>query len=266
MRKTYFKHTGTSSNTKDRSCTSRYTNNKLKNPRLVDKVRQSIYETMAFVGLALGTCFIGQKAFSDNTNNRVLDKDIFNYSSYYNINNNNLTFLEPDTLPLKAQKDTSNFHVTYLSDYNYNNIIFNEFQNNRIYNKEVGDSLNINKSQDAKKSDKQDKSFKSHNKSNKKEKFSQRGIASHMGHSLHGRKQASGEKHNKNEFICAHRTLPFGSKLKVTNLKTGKSVIVRVTDRGPYSRGRIIDISLAAAKKLEIEKTGLTKVEITLVN
>ena len=117
------------------------------------------------------------------------------------------------------------------------------------------------------KTDNRDKEKKKKNKNNKSKhsNFVQHGIASHMGHSLHGRKQASGEAHNKNEMICAHKTLPFGTRIRVTNLKTGKSVIVRVTDRGPFGPGRIVDLSLAAAKKINIEKSGIAKVKIEII-
>ena len=101
---------------------------------------------------------------------------------------------------------------------------------------------------------------------NKHSNFVQHGIASHMGHSLHGRKQASGERHNKNELICAHKTLPFGTRIRVTNLKSGQSVIVRVTDRGPFGPGRIVDLSLAAARKIHIDKSGVAKVKQQSIN
>ena len=83
-----------------------------------------------------------------------------------------------------------------------------------------------------------------------------------MGHSLHGKKQTSGERHNKNDTICAHKSLPFGTLIRVTNIKTGQSVVVRVTDRGPFGPGRVVDLSLAAAKKISIEKSGICKVKV----
>lgn len=91
------------------------------------------------------------------------------------------------------------------------------------------------------------------------------GVASHMGHALNGRVQADGTKHNKNAMICAHKTLPFGTNIKVTNKSTGKSVIVKVTDRGPYIKGRVIDLSLAAAREIGMEKEGVAKVTFEII-
>lgn len=71
---------------------------------------------------------------------------------------------------------------------------------------------------------------------------------------------ASGERMNPAELTAAHRTLPFGTKLKVTNQKNGKSVIVRVNDRGPFIKGRVIDLSKAAASKLGFIKSGVTNI------
>ncbi|MBR1594638.1 MAG: septal ring lytic transglycosylase RlpA family protein [Alloprevotella sp.] len=90
------------------------------------------------------------------------------------------------------------------------------------------------------------------------------GIASYYGKILHGRKTASGERFDMNKMTCAHRTLPFGTILNVRDLKTGRSVNVRVTDRGPYGRGRVVDLSLAAAKALGIESRGVAQVEVTI--
>ena len=67
------------------------------------------------------------------------------------------------------------------------------------------------------------------------------------------------------DLTCAHKTLPFGTKLKVTNLKNKKSVVVRVNDRGPFVRGRIIDLSVAAAKKIDMIRDGVAKVKIKIV-
>jgi rare lipoprotein A len=71
---------------------------------------------------------------------------------------------------------------------------------------------------------------------------------------------ASGEQMNPAELTAAHRTLPFGTKLKVTNQKNGKSVIVRINDRGPFIKGRVIDLSKAAANKLGFVSSGVTKI------
>jgi rare lipoprotein A len=71
---------------------------------------------------------------------------------------------------------------------------------------------------------------------------------------------ASGEQMNPAELTAAHRTLPFGTKLKVTNQKNGKSVIVRINDRGPFIKGRVIDLSKAAANKLGFISSGVTNI------
>lgn len=90
----------------------------------------------------------------------------------------------------------------------------------------------------------------------------QYGKASYYGDEFHGRKTASGEIFNKWDYTCAHKTLPFGSKVKVTNLKNNKSVIVKINDRGPFVKGRIIDLSYAAAKKIGMIRYGVVKVKI----
>jgi len=82
------------------------------------------------------------------------------------------------------------------------------------------------------------------------------GDASYYANSLHGNKTASGEVYDKNAFTAAHRTLPFGTKVKVTYLKNGKSVDVVINDRGPHSKNRIIDLSGAAAKEIGIVDAG----------
>ena len=79
-----------------------------------------------------------------------------------------------------------------------------------------------------------------------------------------GRKTASGERLHHDSLTCAHRTYPFGTQLKVTNPANGKSVIVRVTDRGPYVKGRIIDLSVKAAKELGIIAQGIAPVVVEL--
>lgn len=86
------------------------------------------------------------------------------------------------------------------------------------------------------------------------------GGASWYGPGFHGKKTASGAKFNQNAMTAAHRTLPFGSVVKVINQKTGKSVKVTITDRGPYKKGRVIDLSKAAAEKLGTKNAGIGKV------
>lgn len=93
--------------------------------------------------------------------------------------------------------------------------------------------------------------------------YQSKGSASYYGKALHGRKTSSGERFDMNAMTCAHRTLPFGTVLKVRDVRSGKEVHVRVTDRGPFCKGRIVDLSYGAAKKLGIVSKGVTQVEIT---
>lgn len=75
---------------------------------------------------------------------------------------------------------------------------------------------------------------------------------------------ASGERANPNEMVAAHRTLPFGTRVRVENLRNGRSVIVRINDRGPFVRGRVIDVSKAAAAALGFVNHGTARVRVTL--
>jgi rare lipoprotein A len=77
---------------------------------------------------------------------------------------------------------------------------------------------------------------------------------------------ASGEKFDKNELTAAHPTLPFGTKLRVTDVNSGRSVTVRVNDRGPYVRGRVVDVSHAAAEELGMVGKGLTNVRLDVLH
>lgn len=83
--------------------------------------------------------------------------------------------------------------------------------------------------------------------------------------SYHGRLTASGEKYNKNALTCSHKTLAFGTKIRVTRLDNKKSVVVRVNDRGPFIEGYIVDVSGAAAKELDLLKVGSARVKIEVV-
>jgi rare lipoprotein A len=89
-----------------------------------------------------------------------------------------------------------------------------------------------------------------------------RGVASFYSK---GRKTASGERFNRYELCAAHRSLPFGTRLRVTNVRNGRSVIVRINDRGPFVRGRIIDVTSAAANALGMMNTGVAKVSLDVV-
>jgi rare lipoprotein A len=88
------------------------------------------------------------------------------------------------------------------------------------------------------------------------------GVASYYGKQFHGRKTANGEKYNMNALTAAHRTLPFGTQVKVTNLANERSVVVRVNDRGPFIRGRIMDVSLEAARRLQMVGAGTARVRL----
>ncbi len=91
------------------------------------------------------------------------------------------------------------------------------------------------------------------------------GIASWYGEDFHGKKTASGEAYNMYDLTAAHRTLDFGSWVKVTNLDNGKEVVVRINDRGPFKKGRIIDLSLEAARRLDMISEGTAKVKLTVL-
>ena len=91
------------------------------------------------------------------------------------------------------------------------------------------------------------------------------GLASYYGAKFHNKRTASGEIFNKNAMTAAHRSLPFGTQIKVTNLRNGKSVIVKVNDRGPHVRGRIVDLSLGAAKKIGLVHSGTARVRLEVL-
>jgi rare lipoprotein A len=80
-----------------------------------------------------------------------------------------------------------------------------------------------------------------------------------------GTRTASGERMNAGAMAAAHRTLPFGTKVKVENLANGRSVVVRINDRGPFSGGRIIDVTQGAAERLGMIRAGVVRVKVTVV-
>lgn len=93
------------------------------------------------------------------------------------------------------------------------------------------------------------------------------GKASWYGGRFHGRKTASGERFNKRAMTAAHRTLPFGTKVRVTSVNTGRSVIVRINDRGPFGRReRIIDLSEAAAEELGMKQAGVVRIRLEVIS
>lgn len=92
------------------------------------------------------------------------------------------------------------------------------------------------------------------------------GTASYYGRRFHGRRTASGEAFDMHAMTAAHRTLPFGTRLRVTNPRTGASVVVRVNDRGPFSGNRVIDLSRAAAEEIGLIRRGHGRVELALLD
>jgi len=94
--------------------------------------------------------------------------------------------------------------------------------------------------------------------------FAEEGIASYYADSLHGNPTASGEPYDKGKMTAAHPTLKFDTRVKVTNLENGKSVIVRINDRGPHGGGRIIDVSGAAADQLGLRDSGTATVDLKI--
>ncbi len=105
--------------------------------------------------------------------------------------------------------------------------------------------------------------------SNQKQSFQskiyERGIASYMGKELNGRKTANGESYNMWAMAAAHKKLPFGTIVQVKNLKNNKTVNVRINDRGPFVKGRVIDVTFAAAQKLDFVNDGLAQVELYII-
>jgi rare lipoprotein A len=95
--------------------------------------------------------------------------------------------------------------------------------------------------------------------------YTETGMASWYGPPYHNRKAANGEIYDMHQPTAAHRTLPFGSLVRVTNVATGASTMVRINDRGPFVTGRILDLSLAAAKAVDVWRPGVAKVRIEVL-
>ena len=95
--------------------------------------------------------------------------------------------------------------------------------------------------------------------------WTEEGIASWYGKKFHGRQTASGERYDMHELTAAHKSLPFGTRVRVTNLDNGRHVVVRITDRGPFIKGRIIDLSYAAARKVDMVNAGTARVRVEVV-
>ncbi|MGE8481163.1 MAG: septal ring lytic transglycosylase RlpA family protein [Pseudomonas sp.] len=92
--------------------------------------------------------------------------------------------------------------------------------------------------------------------------YDKTGLASYYGAKHHGKRTASGERFNQYGLTAAHRQLPFGTRVKITNLNNDRSCVVRINDRGPYSRGRLIDVSREAADQLGMLRSGTAKVRV----
>ena len=96
--------------------------------------------------------------------------------------------------------------------------------------------------------------------------MTERGLASWYGHPYHGRKAADGEIYDMETLVAAHRTLPFQTWVRVRHVANGKTVDVRIIDRGPFVQGRIIDLSHAAAKEIELIGPGVGQVELAILS
>ncbi|GHA89768.1 septal ring lytic transglycosylase RlpA family protein [Modicisalibacter luteus] len=94
----------------------------------------------------------------------------------------------------------------------------------------------------------------------------EQGRAAYYSDAYQGKQTASGERYDRNSLTAAHRSLPFGTRVNVTNLDNGRNVTVRINDRGPYTRGRIIDLSRRAAQQLGMIRSGTAPVRVTVVN
>jgi rare lipoprotein A len=91
------------------------------------------------------------------------------------------------------------------------------------------------------------------------------GVVSYYAHDFHGKQTSNGETFDMNALTAAHRTFPFGTKVRVTSLENNKSVIVRVNDRGPFKEGRIMDLSMGAAKEIDLILNGTSRVRLEVL-
>jgi len=96
-------------------------------------------------------------------------------------------------------------------------------------------------------------------------RFIQEGKASYYSNKFQGKRMANGQPYRKGKLTAAHKTLPFGTKIKVTNQQNGKTVKVKVTDRGPHVKGRIVDLSLKAARRVDLVKAGVAPVKVKVI-
>jgi rare lipoprotein A len=91
------------------------------------------------------------------------------------------------------------------------------------------------------------------------------GIVSYYAHDFHGKQTSNGEVFDMNALTAAHRTFPFGTKVRITNIENNKTVVVRVNDRGPFKEGRIMDLSLGAAKEIDLIRTGTARARLEVL-
>ncbi|MGB5737230.1 MAG: septal ring lytic transglycosylase RlpA family protein [Thiohalocapsa sp.] len=91
------------------------------------------------------------------------------------------------------------------------------------------------------------------------------GMASYYGKRFHGRRTASGQRFDQHALTAAHRSLRFGTRVRVTNLRNGKNVVVTINDRGPYAKGRILDLSRGAARRLGMVNAGVARVRLKVI-
>jgi rare lipoprotein A len=91
------------------------------------------------------------------------------------------------------------------------------------------------------------------------------GVVSYYGHDFHGKQTSNGETYDMYAFTAAHRTFPFGTKVRVTNLENNKTVVIRVNDRGPFKEGRIMDLSMGAAKEIDLILNGTTHARLEVL-
>jgi rare lipoprotein A len=94
--------------------------------------------------------------------------------------------------------------------------------------------------------------------------FLEEGIAAYYASAFHGRRTASGVPYDERDLTAAHRTLPFGTKVRVTHLANGREVVVTINDRGPFTKGRVIDLSREAARRLHLIQDGIARVRVEI--
>jgi len=133
----------------------------------------------------------------------------------------------------------------------------------KIDNKNIEKTENIN--QESKESNENEITTKIEDKDKKRNDYFQIGIASWYGGKFHGRRTSNGEIYDMNKLTAAHKTLPFNTIVEVTNLENKKKVIVRINDRGPFIKNRIIDLSYKAAKRIGIDELGTARVGLRII-